>query len=61
MLKAPCKECNSRYLACHDHCEKYKEFDVERKRLHDLEKKHKQTTYDYYKVRNYHVRKDNRK
>ena len=61
MLKAPCKNCNDRYLGCHDHCEKYGEFDAERKRIHDLVTKQKQTTYDYYGVRNYHVRKESRK
>ena len=61
MLKAPCKNCNDRYLACHDHCEKYKEFDAERKRVQELDSKQKQTTYDYYKVRKYHVRKETRK
>ena len=61
MLKAPCKNCNDRYLACHDHCEKYKEFDAERKRVQELASKQKQTTYDYYKVRKYHVRKETRK
>ena len=58
MLKAPCKECMVRYLACHDHCEKYKEFDEKRQRIREFNKKDKQTTYDYYGVRNYHVRKD---
>ena len=60
-MKAPCKECTDRYLGCHDHCEKYKEFDSERKIIHDLSARQKQTSYDYFKVRRYHVRKDNRK
>lgn len=24
--QAPCKDCDERYLGCHDRCEKYKEF-----------------------------------
>ena len=23
-MSAPCKDCQERYTACHDHCEKYK-------------------------------------
>lgn len=61
MLKAPCKNCNDRYLACHDNCEKYKEFNAERKRVQELASKQKQTSYDYFKVRKYHVRKETRK
>lgn len=61
MLKPPCKDCPDRHLACHDHCEKYKAFDAERKRIHDIAAKQKQKTYDYYEVRNYHVRKETRK
>ena len=26
MKVAPCKDCTDRYLACHDYCEKYKEW-----------------------------------
>ena len=35
-MLAPCKDCNDRYIACHDHCERYKawkqEFDVIKER-----------------------------
>lgn len=58
MLKAPCKECTDRYLACHDHCEKYREYDAERKKIQELASKQKQTNYDYYRIRKHHVRKD---
>ena len=61
MLKAPCKNCPDRYLGCHDHCEKYREFDEERKRIRELAARQKQTTHDYFGVRNYHLRKDTRK
>ena len=61
MSKAPCKNCPDRYLGCHDHCEKYKEFDDERKRIRDLNSKQKQANYDYFEVRQYHVRKDSHK
>lgn len=61
MLRPPCKDCPDRRLACHDHCEKYKAFDAERKRVHEIAAKYKQTTYDYYEVRNYHLRKESRK
>ena len=61
MLKPPCRECTDRYLGCHSHCEKYREFDVERKRIHDIAAKQHQTDYDYFKVRKYHVRKDRNK
>lgn len=29
MNVAPCKDCVERYEACHDHCEKYKEWKAE--------------------------------
>lgn len=29
MKTAPCKYCEDRYLACHDKCEKYKEWKAE--------------------------------
>lgn len=61
MLKAPCKDCPDRYFGCHDHCEKFKEYAIERKRVRDLMVKEKQTDSDYYEVRNYHLRKDTRK
>lgn len=25
-MKAPCKDCPDRHLACHDHCERYQAF-----------------------------------
>jgi hypothetical protein len=61
LLKAPCKDCPDRYLGCQDHCEKFKEYAVEHKRVRDLIKKQKQIDNDYYEIRNYHVRKDTRK
>ena len=40
-MKCPCRGCEERYEACHDRCEKYKEWKVEheaaRKWLHDME------------------------
>ena len=61
MLKAPCKNCNYRYSACHDHYDKYKAYKTESKRVNDMVAKEKQTLYDYYEVRHYHVRKETRK
>ena len=61
MLKAPCKDCTERYLGCHDHCEKYKEFDVVRKRLNEEKLVRQQTNYDLFKVRKHHIRKDRRR
>lgn len=58
MLKAPCKDCPDRYLGCHDHCDKYKAFDVERKAIQEQRFKQRQTDYDYFKIRQHHHRKD---
>lgn len=33
--KAPCMDCNERYLGCHGKCEKYQAFRTERNRLND--------------------------
>jgi hypothetical protein len=30
-MKSPCKDCQNRYTACHDTCEKYIEFRKERR------------------------------
>ena len=61
MLKAPCRNCTDRYLGYHDHCEKYKDYDVERERIHDIAAKQKQINYDYYKVRRHHLKRSVRK
>ena len=29
-MKAPCKECQVRYLGCHDHCTQFSEWKAER-------------------------------
>ena len=60
-MKAPCKDCPDRYLGCHDHCEKYKEFDAERKRIHDISEKQHQIDYDYFRIRKHSVRKGRHK
>ena len=61
MLKAPCKDCPDRYLGCHDHCDKFKEYDVERKRIRELKAKLGRTSFDYREIRNYRFRKDTHK
>jgi len=61
LLKAPCKDCPDRYLGCHDHCEKFKKYAEERKRLRELKAKNIQTSYDYSEIRHYRFRKDTHK
>lgn len=39
-IKAPCKDCENRYVGCHDRCKKYQEYkkqsDEERENAHAL-------------------------
>lgn len=39
MRKYPCMGCQERKLACHDECNKYKEFCSEKEKLKQLKKK----------------------
>lgn len=48
-MTAPCKNCKDRYLGCHDHCDKYKAFKEEIKKLRNSDSKE-------YEIRDY-VRK----
>lgn len=33
MVLSPCKGCNDRHFACHDKCDKYKQYRIEWKKL----------------------------
>lgn len=44
----PCYNCEKRYLACHDYCDKYQEFRLNRNRLLEEQRKRNYLEYDYY-------------
>ena len=52
MLKAPCKDCPDRYLGCHDHCDKFKEFRRNQDEFKRLRKEKIEAENAYYDVRN---------
>lgn len=35
--RPPCKECEDRYTACHDHCNKYKEWKRKQRAVKELD------------------------
>lgn len=61
MPNYPCKGCQDRYPACHDHCEKYKEIKaLELKRKNAERGKQEADTYtimNTMKVRDYNEKK----
>lgn len=42
----PCKGCEKRYPACHDHCEDYQKIKKEGDRLRQMKRKDVQFQYD---------------
>ena len=44
----PCYDCEKRYLGCHDYCDKYQEFRLNRDRLLEEQRKRNYLEYDYY-------------
>lgn len=42
MLKVPCKDCQDRYPACHDKCERYISFRKELDKYKEEERKEKE-------------------
>lgn len=45
-MKAPCKDCNKRYVGCHGRCEKYQEYyKANQQRLDEIKKANE---YDQY-------------
>ena len=49
-MKAPCKDCPNRHYACHDKCEKYKEFTDANQRMSELK-------YKYHHEEEYEIQK----
>ena len=48
----PCYNCEKRYLGCHDYCNNYQEFRLNRSHLLKEQRKRNYLKYDYY----YYVR-----
>ena len=49
-MKAPCKDCPNRHYACHDTCEKYKEFKSNNQRVSDIKQRmHHEEQYEIQK------------
>lgn len=44
----PCYNCEKRYLGCHDYCNKYQEFRLNRNHLLEEQRKRNNLKYDYY-------------
>lgn len=45
-MKAPCKDCDKRYVGCHGRCEKYLEFSkANQKRLELIQKENEYNQY----------------
>lgn len=39
-IMAPCKDCNEKYTACHDHCDKFKEYKTLREKENEARRKY---------------------
>lgn len=51
-LKSPCKNCESRYLGCHDECVNYTEYKRKKEEINELSFKNRCKEYT---LRNYEV------
>ena len=49
---SPCYNCEERVIGCHDYCNKYQEFRLNRNRFLEEQRKRNKIEYDYY----YYVR-----
>lgn len=47
MKTTPCYECQKRYLGCHDYCESYQEFNMERKEFLEMRRKENEEKYEF--------------
>ncbi len=47
MRTSPCYNCEKRYLGCHDYCNKYQEFRLNRNLLLEKQRKRNYLKYDY--------------
>lgn len=54
-MKAPCMDCDKRYLGCHSVCELYKQFVKEKRAINEKRKKINDTIADCEAVRQYKV------
>ncbi len=48
-IKTVCKDCEERYPACHDHCEKYKNAKTEYENIKRLVRKERKKEVDFLK------------
>lgn len=39
-IVAPCKNCEEKYIACHDHCKKFKEYKAMREKENEERRKY---------------------
>lgn len=44
----PCYNCEKRYLGCHDYCNKYQEYRLNRNLFLEEQRKRNYLKYDYY-------------
>ena len=54
-MKAPCMDCDKRYLGCHSVCEQYKQFVEEKRAINEKRKKINDTIADCEAVRQHKV------
>ena len=66
-MKAPCKDCVDRYLACHDKCERYIQFRQERDNILAKMRQEKESVISFDPKRpnplrkfNYHISTEKR-
>ncbi len=54
-MKAPCMDCDKRYLGCHSVCEPYKQFVKEKKAINEKRQKINNTIADCEAIRQHKI------
>ena len=52
-LMSPCKDCSDRHTACHDHCEKFKEYKAIREKENEARRQYERKPFVQYNPFNY--------
>lgn len=61
-MKAPCKDCPDRCMACHDNCPKYQAFVAEKHRISEIKRQlHHEEEYEIKKHARLRKIRDNKK
>ena len=50
---APCKGCTERYTACHDHCERFKEYKAMREKENEARRQYERKPFVKYNPYDY--------